>query len=73
MVLGWSVPIRGRKLPTGRPSKRSGVQHTRLWGWAVSRLRTNEGGVVGRGAGDPEKRCDAGPSADVLEGEGRPH
>ena len=28
------MPIRGRPNPTMRPSERSGVQHTRLWGWA---------------------------------------
>ncbi len=34
VVLRCSVPIRGRPNPTMRPSEKSGVQHTRLWGWA---------------------------------------
>ncbi len=43
VALSWSVPIRGRKLPTGRPSERTGVQHTGLWGWAEE----VGGGIVG--------------------------
>ncbi len=43
VVLSWSVPIRGRKLPTGRPSEMIAAQHTRLWGWAEDVC----GGIVG--------------------------
>ena len=41
MVLRWSVPIRGRKLPTGRPSERCGAQHSVCGGWAEDRCAGN--------------------------------